>query len=100
MNSKLLELRSNSYAAAVAFHRVASEYFTALRDRSAGGEDSPVLVALEEAATVYDNTLEDLLAHLGTLRPEPAVREEMRRTARIRELLRHESELMGHFRPD
>ena len=94
MNNKLLELRADTYAAAVAFHRVASELFAALRDRKQGEENNAVLVALEEAATLYANTLDDLLAHLLTLERTPAVREELRRTERLRDLLQHETALM------
>jgi hypothetical protein len=97
----VLEFRgvTAGYAAAIAFHRLASEYFTAMRDRRTAEEGAAVVIALEEAAAVYANALDDLFAHLKTLEQTPAAREELRRTERLRELLRHESQLMGQFKP-
>ncbi|HYG82631.1 MAG TPA: hypothetical protein VD861_19710, partial [Pyrinomonadaceae bacterium] len=99
MDSRLLKLRSETYAAA-AFHRAASEYFTALRDGNAADDNAPVVTALEEAAAVYANALDDLLAYLNTLEQTPAVSEELQRTERIRELLRRESQLMSRAMSD
>lgn len=100
MDNKLLTLRSNNWAAALAFHRLASEYFTVLRDRQTGDERAPVVIALGEAATVYANALDDLFAYLTTLEQPPAVPEELRRTGRIRNLLQHESQLMSQVKVD
>ena len=94
MDNRLLALRSDSYAAAIAFHRVASEYFMALRDRRPTDESADVVIALEEAATLYANTLDDLLDYLRAAEQTPATREELQRTVRIRDLLRHEMHLM------
>ena len=100
MDNKLLKLRADSYAAAIAFHRAASEYFTVLRDRKTADASVPVVVAVEEAAAVYANTLDDLLAHLRPLERTPAIQEELQRTLRIRDLLQHESQLMSQVKPD
>ena len=100
MDNRLLELRADNYAAAIVFHRVASELFTVLRDRKATGESAPVVIAVEEAAVIYANALEDLLAYLKTLEQTPPVQEELRRTKRIRSLLQHESQLMSQVKSD
>jgi hypothetical protein len=100
MDNRLLELRADNYAATITFHRVASELFTVLRDRKAEDESAPIVIAIEEAAIIYANALDDLLAYLKTLEQSPAVQDELRRTERVRGLLQHETQLMTQVKSD
>lgn len=94
MDAQLLDLRSTVYGAAINFHRLAAEYFTALRLGGTADEKEPVTVSIEESATLYMNALDDLLGYLRTLETTPEIEQEIHRIRRMQKLLQQEVRLM------
>ena len=96
MINELFQLRHHTYRAAGEVHHACGKYFATLSKRGEG-ENQEAAQQVHTAAERYKATLDELLAHLRSAKPDGIYAEEVRRTEQTIEILDREVALIFHL---